>query len=87
MKNLLKWEKKSDTEGKNLVGDFFKTLDTTREEFEVQVSRGKNKMESKFPFLKDFQDRINELAKAEMEKDELTTKENETTEEELAVEK
>ena len=44
-------------------------------------------MESKFPFLKDFQDRINELAKAEMEKDELTTKENETTEEELAVEK
>ena len=79
--------KKSDTEGKNLVGDFFKTVDTTREEFEIQVSRGKNKMESKFPFLKDFQDRINELAKAEMEKDELTTKENETTEEELAVEK
>ena len=29
--------KKSDIEGKNLVGDFFKTVDTTREEFESQA--------------------------------------------------
>ena len=37
--------KKSDIEGKNLVGDFFKTVDTTREEFESQISKNKNKIE------------------------------------------
>ena len=65
--NQLKQEKKADTEGKNLVGDFFKTVDSTKEELEVQISKGKNKMEEKFPFIKDFENRINELSKMEKE--------------------
>ena len=31
------------------------------------VSRGKNKLEEKFPFIKEFEDRINELSKMEKE--------------------
>jgi polyhydroxyalkanoate synthesis regulator phasin len=71
--------KKSDIEGKNLVGDFFKTVDTTREEFESQISKNKNKIEERFPFIKDFEDRINELSKIKKEEEnEVSSKENET---------
>ncbi|MDG2369286.1 MAG: hypothetical protein P8M12_01465 [Flavobacteriales bacterium] len=70
--------KKSDIEGKNLVGDFFKTVDTTREEFESQISKNKNKIEERFPFIKDFEDRINELSKIKKEEEnEVSSKENE----------
>merc|ERR1711981_1062951 len=64
---LVEGGKKTDTEGKNLVGDFFKTVDSTKEELEVQISKGKNKMEEKFLFIKDFENRINELSKMEKE--------------------
>ena len=71
--------KKSDIEGKNLVGDFFKTVDTTREEFESQISKNKNKIEERFPFIKDFEDRINELSKIKKEEEnDVSSKENET---------
>ena len=70
--------KKSDIEGKNLVGDFFKTVDTTREEFESQISKNKNKIEERFPFIKDFEDRINELSKIKKEEEnEVSSKESE----------
>ena len=76
---LVEEGKKADTEGKNLVGDFFKTVDSTKEELEIQISKGKNKLEEKFPFIKDFEDRINELSKMEKEteaKEETTKNEN-----------
>ena len=76
---LVEVGKKADTEGKNLVGDFFKTVDSTKEELEIQISKGKNKLEEKFPFIKDFEDRINELSKMEKEteaKEETTNNEN-----------
>ncbi len=76
---LVEAGKKADNEGKNLVSDFFKTVDSTREEIEIQISRGKNKLEEKFPFIKEFEDRINELSKMEKEtvaKEEKTAEEN-----------
>ncbi|MAP01892.1 MAG: hypothetical protein CMD01_03640 [Flavobacteriales bacterium] len=84
---LVEVGKKADTEGKNLVGDFFKTVDSTKEELEIQISKGKNKLEEKFPFIKDFEDRINELSK--MEKETEATEEatnNENVEEATVVE-
>ena len=81
---LVEVGKKTDTEGKNLVGDFFKTVDTTKEELEVQISKGKNKMEEKFPFIKDFENRINELSKMEKETE---AQEVETAQEETTTEK
>ena len=84
---LVEVGKKADIEGKNLVGDFFKTVDSTKEELEIQISKGKNKLEEKFPFIKDFEDRINELSK--MEKETEATEEatnNENVEEATVVE-
>ena len=66
---LVEVGKKADTEGKNLVGDFFKTVDTTKEEFEAQVSKNKNKIEERFPFIKDFETRINEKSKSNKEEE------------------
>tara|TARA_B110000438_G_C15677920_1_gene591052 strand:+ start:294 stop:632 length:339 start_codon:yes stop_codon:yes gene_type:complete len=64
---LVEEGKKADVKGKNLVGDFFKTVDSTREDFESQLSKNKNKIEEKFPFIKDFENRINELSKTKEE--------------------
>ena len=72
---LVEVGKKADTQGKNLVGDFFKTVNTTKDEFETQIAKNKNKIEEKFPFVKDFETRINDLSKTN--KEEENSEENE----------
>ena len=38
---LVEAGKKADTEGKNIVGDFFKTIDSTKEDIENQITKTK----------------------------------------------
>ncbi len=57
---LVEAGKKSDSEGKNIVGDFFKTVDSTRDEFESQFEKNKSKLIETFPFLKELEDKFNE---------------------------
>jgi polyhydroxyalkanoate synthesis regulator phasin len=56
---LVEAGKKADTEGKNLVGDFFKTIDSTKEDLENQIAKTKTKLEETFPFIKDMEESIN----------------------------
>ena len=65
---LVEAGKKMDSEGKNYVGDFFKTVDSTKDDVEAQFEKNKAKLEETFPFLKELEEK---LMKA---KDDLTTK-------------
>ena len=56
---LVEAGKKADTEGKNIVGDFFKTLDSTKEDIENQIAKNKAKIEETFPFIKDLEETFN----------------------------
>ena len=56
---LVEAGKKADAEGKNLVGDFFKTIDSTKEDLENQIAKTKTKLEETFPFIKDMEESIN----------------------------
>jgi len=56
---LVEAGKKADTEGKNIVGDFFKTIDSTKEDIENQITKTKTKLEESFPFIKDIEDSFN----------------------------
>jgi len=71
---LVEAGKKADTEGKNYVGDFFKTIDSTKDDIESQWEKNKAKIEETFPFVKDIEEK---LIKA---KEDITTKAMETKE-------
>ena len=49
---LVEAGKKHDTDGKNYVGDFFKTVDSTKDDFTTQMEQGKEKLQEQFPVLK-----------------------------------
>ncbi len=53
---LVETGKKADSEGKNIVGDFFKTIDSTKEDIENQITKSKNKLEETFPFIKEMEE-------------------------------
>jgi len=55
---LVEAGKKHDAEGKNYVGDFFKTAESTKDDFTSQFNSAKEKMEEKFPILKDLEERL-----------------------------
>ena len=55
---LVEEGKKVDSEGKNYVGDFFKTIDSTKDDFEASWDKNKEKIEDMFPFLKELEARF-----------------------------
>ncbi len=55
---LVEAGKEKDASGKNLIGDFFKTVESSKEDFEAQLEKMKNKAKDAFPFT-------NEKTKAE----------------------
>lgn len=69
---LVESGRKADSEGKNLVGDFFKTVDSTKEDFESEFNKNKGKLEEKFPIIKELEDKFNKT------KEDVTTKFNDT---------
>lgn len=71
---LVEAGKKADSEGKNYVGDFFKTIDSTKEDVEAQWEKNKTKIEEMFPFVKELEEK---LTKA---KEDITSKAKETKE-------
>lgn len=71
---LVEAGKKADTEGKNYVGDFFKTVDSTREDFKSEFEKNKAKLEESFPFLKELEEKF------EKTREDLTAKFNSTKE-------
>lgn len=50
---LVEAGKEKDLEGKNLIGDFFKTVEASKEDFEAQVDKVKTKAKDVFPFVKE----------------------------------
>ena len=69
---LVEAGKKADEEGKNYVGDFFKTMDASKEDFQREWDKNKEKLEEKFPFLKEIEDKILQA------KEDITAKAKET---------
>ena len=60
---LVELGKKSDLEGKNIVGDFFKTIDTAKEDIEGQIEKNKTKLyDDTFPGLKEMEEKLTEKA-------------------------
>jgi polyhydroxyalkanoate synthesis regulator phasin len=66
--------KKFDGEGKNYLGDFFKTIDSTKADFKTEFEKGKHKLEEALPFLKEAEEKFNKT------KEDLTSKFNSTKE-------
>ena len=56
---LVEAGKKADSEGKNIVGDFFSTVDSTKEDLENQIEKNKDKLFETFPFLKELEEKLN----------------------------
>ena len=54
--------KKTDLEGKNIVGDFFKTIDTAKEDIETQIEKNKSKLYDTFPGLKEIEEKFSTKA-------------------------
>jgi polyhydroxyalkanoate synthesis regulator phasin len=82
---LVEAGKKFDGEGKNYVGDFFKTIDSTKEDFKTQFNQGKEKLEETLPFLKDAEEKFAKTkedlaAKFKSTKEDLTQKAEEAKE-------
>ena len=48
---LVEAGKKADNEGKNIIGDFFKTIDSTKEDFEANIEKNKEKLFEQFLIL------------------------------------
>ena len=76
---LVEAGKKADSEGKNYVGDFFKTVDSTKDDLEKQWNDNKAKIEETFPFVKDLEEKLLQAKeditnKAKETKDNLTDK-------------
>ncbi len=65
---LVETGKKADSEGKNIVGDFFKTIDSTKEDIENQITKSKNKLEETFPFIKEMEETFSKKSE-EMKKE------------------
>ena len=64
---LVEAGKTKDAEGKNLIGDFFKTMDSTKEDFETQMDKMKAKAKDAFPFMNDSAEAKSTKAKTEAE--------------------
>jgi len=76
---LVETGKKVDSDGKNYVGDFFKTVDSTKDDVQAQFEKNKEKLEETFPFLKELEEKIMQAkddltSKAKDAKDDLTSK-------------
>lgn len=69
---LVEAGKKADGEGKNIIGDFFKTIDSTKEDIEANFEKNKEKLMDQFPALKDLEEKFNKT------KDDATSKFNNT---------
>ncbi len=59
---LVELGKKTDLEGKNIVGDFFKTIDTAKEDIETQIEKNKSKLYDTFPGLKEIEEKFSTKA-------------------------
>jgi len=59
---LVELGKKTDLEGKNIVGDFFKTIDTAKEDIESQIEKNKTKLYDTFPGLKEMEEKFSSKA-------------------------
>ena len=59
---LVELGKKTDLEGKNIVGDFFKTIDTAKEDIESQIEKNKTKLYDTFPALKEIEKKFSSKA-------------------------
>ena len=59
---LVELGKKTDLEGKNIVGDFFKTIDTAKEDIESQIEKNKTKPYDTFPALKEIEKKFSSKA-------------------------
>tara|TARA_B100001778_G_scaffold123760_1_gene101705 strand:+ start:559 stop:936 length:378 start_codon:yes stop_codon:yes gene_type:complete len=91
--DLVEVGKKTDLEGKNIVGDFFKTVESTKDDFENKMEKNKTILFDNLPFLRELELKINEKSeevKATFKetinkaKDSFySTNETETTEEEI----
>jgi len=82
---LVETGKKVDSDGKNYVGDFFKTVDSTKDDIQAQFDKNKVKLEETFPFLKELEEKFMQTkedltTKAKDAKEDLTTKAKETKE-------
>jgi len=82
---LVETGKKVDSEGKNYVGDFFKTVDSTKDDVQSQFEKNKEKLEETFPFLKELEEKFMQAkedltSKAKDAKEDLTSKAKEAKE-------
>ena len=59
---LVELGKKTDLEGKNIVSDFFKTIDTAKEDIESQIEKNKTKLYDTFPALKEMEEKFSSKA-------------------------
>merc|ERR1712224_554531 len=57
---LVEVGKKTDLEGKNIVGDFFKTVESTKDEFENKIEKNKTILFDNLPFLRELELKMNE---------------------------
>ena len=76
---LVETGKKVDSDGKNYVGDFFKTVDSTKDDVQAQFDKNKEKLEETFPFLKELEEKFIKAkedltSKAQDAKEDLTSK-------------
>lgn len=76
---LVETGKKVDSDGKNYVGDFFKTVDSTKDDVQSQFDKNKEKLEETFPFLKELEEKFMQAkedltSKAKDAKEDLTSK-------------
>ena len=76
---LVETGKKVDSDGKNYVGDFFKTVDSTKDDVQAQFDKNKEKLEDAFPFLKELEEKFMKAkedltSKAKDAKEDLTSK-------------
>jgi polyhydroxyalkanoate synthesis regulator phasin len=50
---LVEAGKEKDSTGKNVIGDFFKTVESSKADFETQIEKMKTKAKDTFPFVKE----------------------------------
>ena len=91
--DLVEVGKKTDIEGKNIVGDFFKTVESTKDNFENKMEKNKSILFDNLPFLRELELKMNEKSEEvkstfketiNKAKDSFySTNETETTEEEI----
>jgi polyhydroxyalkanoate synthesis regulator phasin len=58
--DLVEAGKKTDLEGKNIVGDFFKTVESTKDDFENKMEKNKTILFDNLPFLRELEIKMNE---------------------------